>query len=324
MFSYNPGISDRSGELMAMGIYRAGDALGQSMQNIGQDIGQARNEAKAADVLYKAMMPEDGMDGSKSPHPIMPKDKWDSLGWNDKRSTMAGVIKSIGIQQVQEETRRRNQQLAAELEQQNRMNAQNDAFGGAMNRLAIGSSLDKMRTMGGAPRPDAPTREQLLAAVMSNPLAAQSRGGQAMILQAMDPQQTKNDYGTPEYSQDPVTGQRVVFRGGQMLPSGTDPKMVGNAFSNLPTIPGHRPAPNGKGGIMWVRTPDNTLSLEENIKLLQLQQKLLEKDFSADRETKQAALEQVIKDLLRQAAGTKSASQPSAKGNDRDPLGLFQ
>ena len=118
-FYYNPGVVDHSGELLGRGIEQFGASIGQGIA----DLGRTRKEAKAADAMYNALQPDDGADGSSPSHPLMPKDKWDSLSWQDKTASMGGWVKAQAIKSYISDQQQQQQQQ--HLDQQGNVAAAN-------------------------------------------------------------------------------------------------------------------------------------------------------------------------------------------------------
>ena len=90
--AYAP-MTQMSPELMTHGW----DAANANLKGAVMDLAQTRKNAKAADALYNAMTPAAGADGSTPAHPVMGKDQWQAMGWNDKAATMQGYVQSAAL-----------------------------------------------------------------------------------------------------------------------------------------------------------------------------------------------------------------------------------
>jgi hypothetical protein len=115
-FYYAPGIQDRSGELMALGIAGAGRALGEGLGQMSINYAQQKKDDAAAKALYNAMMPEAGQDGATAAHPIMPKEKFELLSAQDRIAATAGYVKNTVLQQAMAEHKQQQQMRKLQIE----------------------------------------------------------------------------------------------------------------------------------------------------------------------------------------------------------------
>lgn len=82
--------------------------LEQGIAAFGQGFRQLSKQKKAADALYAALAPEPGQDGSQAANPIMPKEKWDLLGAQDKIAAVGGYVKKTALDSAVQEMKLRN------------------------------------------------------------------------------------------------------------------------------------------------------------------------------------------------------------------------
>jgi hypothetical protein len=113
---------------------------------------------------------------------------------------------------------------------------------------------------------------------------------------------------SPNWLQDPKSGMRFLGRGRTTLPSGQDPAI---AATNLPEVPGYTPAPTGRGGYTWLKTPSGAVDVDANIRILKMQQDAILKDYGLPldaRTAKLAQIEQVMEELRRGGSGSGSGA----------------
>lgn len=264
---------------------------------------------------------------------------FDELGWMPKDEAMTRSLedlegmaqaKSLASELGSQEIQRRKQ--LAEIAAYEREVAQQNALSNAVR--AAGSGVSRL------PSPSAPgllpdlevpvnqpmTRQSLLAAFQQYPDAVNAPAGRQLLVEAFREQES----GLPvesAFTEDPVSGMRFFSRGNTTLPSGVNPAVSREV---LPAVPGYTPAPTGRGGYTWLKTPSGDIDVNQNIKLLELQLEAVLKDFTMPLPQKNAALAEINR-AIEQLRQTKPAPQGGdsrapniTSANANDPLGLFQ
>lgn len=162
---FDPGIIER-------GWQNAGQGVAGAIQNFSK----LKKEAKAADALYEAFTPEeDPLTGAVTEHPLMPEDKWKSLGWRDKGAVMqeavrGAVLKNEFAQQKQRQQMQQEQLAAAVAEREQQTAVRQQFQAGYQGYMAD-------NTAGGPETPDMMRQAVAAGAVRS--------GDPSLILQAV-------------------------------------------------------------------------------------------------------------------------------------------
>lgn len=303
---------------LANGINTAGAALAGAIDKHREEQKRIADQGKVADGLV-AQYPD-----LLKPLNLTPE-QFKNMGAKDKAPLLEGAVK--GIQLLQQATQQRQQQTL--LDQRIREQQQQQADDASMNQYFQQNQMQPepadMQQLTGdvvtnsltGQNPNVwrtPTPQLLEGYVRQNPAAALRNAHNLSYLDKALAQ--GGEAITPSFIQDPRTGARFVTRGNTMLPSGNDPEL---ALNNLPKVPGMIALPTGKGNFIWKIDPNSGLNIADQIKLLELQQKSSERDFSDGYQERQAALRDEIQ-KLKQSGST--AKVPPV--NHKDPLGLFE
>lgn len=295
-------------QALAGGISQAGQAINDGIEKHREEQKRIADKGRMADGIAKAY-PQLLSKLGVSP------EQFANMGAREKAPLLDGAMQ--GLQQMQEmqdrEQRAQLLQMKAD-EMQQALADQEDS-----RNFARAYHLPKYLAQQPTPASGAELPQMLADFAAVNPAAANRLG----YLDQAVKNAGRDDMGAPAYSEDPVTGQRVVFRGGQMLPSGTNPQQ---AMANIPPIKGFISLPVGNGKFIWRPDPSsNSLSIDDNIKMLELQAKLLERNFTVEGDAQRQAIMDSIKQLRAgggaQGGGAAPAPTP-AKATNKDPLGL--
>lgn len=313
---YSPGVQFDPG-IIERGFARSGAAIAGAIQ----DYGALKKQDKAAKALFDALEPEeDAATGALKPHPLgLTKDAFNSMSAQDRIAKISGFVEAEALksarrkeQMAGEEMALRKNESAARLAALTREQGADDALASVMANS--GGSVPALETpgmFGGAVAPAGrfgqPTPESILRAVAENPQAVNARGFSNVdnIVRAM--QEGGQENLSPNWIEDPVSGMRFMGRGRTTLPSGMNPTV---ASKSVPEVPGYTAAPTGRGGYTWLKTPDGKVDINQNIKLLQLQQEMVSKDYNLNLDQRTAKLAE-INDAIDALRHGDNEAQPS-------------
>jgi hypothetical protein len=310
--TYQPTVTDRTGEFLFRGITGAADSLADAVK-------QRKQQSQKASSLRKTI-------GIYNPEL---KDEVQTMGLADLEGYVAGIgMKAAKDKLAQDQSNKDREynlsKVYADL-QQGQMNRANerDAAGQRFTQSLAslmgtggGPSMDFANTLAGEPQP---ARDVGLADIVQ---AAGQSGltleptSLAQLLRAEQMGQRGNAGAELAFQEDPVTGARVATFGNSLIPTGTNPAKQQAQAVAVTDSEGNviGQAIPGRNGMQLVRTPAKGVDPKTRVNAILAQLKV---ESNLPRRQK---LTEELDGLLN---GTAPAAAPTATGAVNDPLGLF-
>lgn len=276
---------------------------------------------RAADIWYNVLAKQPASADPSDPTTLAEKltgidpTAWKNRSSDDRLAAFQAVQQTQTMEQVAQHLKESGVRVKFEQAQTDKMTRQNRVAGNFTSSYnaavqAAGSFMPGAGEIGDqmaqtqAPEPDI---ARLFMRAGGDPTeASQMRENVARAVQLMGGQNGENL--EPNWIEDPTSGMRFLGRGKTTLPSGMNPTV---AAGNMPQVSGYTPAPTGRGGFTWLKTPTGEVDIDRNMKLLKMQQESILKDYTlppAQRSAKLAEIDDAIEQLRSGPATTPAAA----------------
>lgn len=184
---YNPGVVDRSGEILAGGMSRGIDGIMAGFEKMKAEQKRVLDGGKIADSIVKTY--PDILESLG-----MPAESFQALGAKEKALRVQGAIMGAGYKKAQQDMELQAQRIAALKQDQNEENAQGQAiqsFFQGPDRTPRGMD-GLMNPVPSAPAPDVDYLERMRGAFQTPGLGGRGTINLLQALERLDPSRGKN------------------------------------------------------------------------------------------------------------------------------------